>query len=531
MSGGALREIFASVGIEVDGDDLAGFEQGLAGAAERLRAFAGAVASTAVVQGLVELTQRFAENAVAAAQAADRFGLAVPEYQAIGYAAESAGVNAEQLAAVFGTLARQANAAREGNQGAAAAFRALGIRATEADGSTRPLGDLLNDLGDGFDHVQDNARRVALAQQLFGEAGARLLPVLHAGAGGVAALREEFAQLGGGIDADGVAAAQRYRQTMLRMNVALDGLRAQVATALLPVLTRLVDWTGRAVAAWQRFTRGTNVVRIGLIALGIAAVAAAAPVLAAWLPVIAPFLAIAVAVAALVLIIDDLISLFRGGPSAIGDFLDSMFGAGTARAVVAALRDVWRDMRPAIDEAAAAARALASSLGTVANDVLLPALRTVLEFIRGVKTAIEGLLHYIETRFPQVGRALRAQLHGLIPGWALTVLQSLPGIGNVVAGARMFGAARQVVRGASGVLGNVGSTTQAAQAAVGAPGAAVPFSWVRGGTTVQDNRTSATTIQVNGARDPAEVAAEVRRQMDERERQLNDEGFALDGGG
>jgi hypothetical protein len=432
---------------------------------------------------------------------------------------------------VFGTLARAANGAREGNQQMAGAFHALGIRATEADGSTRPLGDLMDDLADGFSHVDDNARRVALAQQLFGEAGARLLPVLHSGEGGVAALREEFARLGGGIDADGVASAQRYRQTMLRMNVALDGLRAQVATALLPVLTRFADWTGRAIAAWQRFTRGTHVAKIALIALGVAAVAAAAPVLAAWLPVIAPFLAVAAGVAALILVVDDLISLFHGGPSAVGDFLDSMFGAGTARTVVATLRDVWRDLRPAIDDAAAAAREFAAGLGAVLTDVLLPALREVLSFVRGVKAAIEGLLNYIDTRFPEVGRHLRAQLHGLIPGWAMTALQSLPGIGQVVGAGRMFSAGRQVVRSFSGTPSTVADVANGAQAALNTRGVA-PFSWVRGaggaGATVHDQRQTTNTFHITGD-NPQAIARAVDARLQEHERRQNDAGHPLAG--
>lgn len=347
----ALREIAAVFGIEWEDERLQRGVQTINGAIGVVRQFAGVVAGSAVVRGIVEFTDRFAEQANAVGDAAERYGLAADEMQGLSFAAENAGVNGEQFNAVLATLSRNASGAATGNATAAAAFQALGIRAADAHGQTRPLVDLLDDLGDGFDRIDDPARRVALAQQLLGEAGARLLPVLHAGAGGVAALREEFEGLGGAIDHDAIESAQRYRQAMLRWRVASDGVRAQLANALLPVMTNVVGWVGQAVGTFNRLTQGTNVVRLAMAGMGAAGSLAAARLLYAWLPVLRPFLGMAAVVAAVILVLDDLITLFRGGDSVIGRFLDSMGGVGASARFVGFVREAWEGMQHAAQEA------------------------------------------------------------------------------------------------------------------------------------------------------------------------------------
>jgi hypothetical protein len=53
------------------------------------------------------------------------------------------------------------------------------------------------------------------------------------------------------------------------------------------------------------------------------------------------FLIWAAAIATVVLVVDDLLTLFEGGDSVIGRFLDEMFGIGTAARVAAFVQRAW----------------------------------------------------------------------------------------------------------------------------------------------------------------------------------------------
>jgi len=151
-------------------------------------------------------------------------------------------------------------------------------------------------------------------------------------------MREQFAELGGGITDDGVAAADAYGDALGRWHVASQALQSGIATRLLPLLTRFSDWLTRGIATFSRMTRGTHTFEVALGVLGAVALTQVVPALLAIGA--ANVLAFAGLVAA-VLVIDDLIALFRGGNSAIGQFIDRMMGVGTAKRWVTELQVVW----------------------------------------------------------------------------------------------------------------------------------------------------------------------------------------------
>lgn len=472
-----LRQVAALFTVEFDTRSLGRGNAAIEAGVQNLAAFAHNLANNTLVSRLVEFADAFSEQANAVGDAADRFGLATDEYQELSYAARIANVNTEQFNAALGTLSRQASGVRLGNEAVAQAFRALGVSATDAHGQTRPVGDLLDDLADGFEHMQDPARRVALAQQLFGEAGARLIPILHSGEGGVAALRQELHALGGVMDESAIRSAGDYRSQLVRWQAASDGLRAQLANFLLPVLTRVVQWITRATGTFNQLTRGTHILEIAMGALGAGAAVAAVRTLAAWLPAAAPFIATGVAVALLVVLFEDLYTLFTGGDSILGRVLEHFMGVGTAAEFVRDMRDVWQSLVRWVDNAV---------------------------------TSVE--------RFAQ--RAERA-----VPSWVRSLASGVVGAGQWMSGwTQLRWAGRQLGIGQSAPTpaAGPGATTSAATGrtytttrGVGAPQTqTVPAPAPAGPATTVVQQRNQVTIQVNGGTaSPAEIAEEAHRRF------------------
>lgn len=342
----------------------------------KFAAAATAAAATALALGAhvaFAFGAEFASAAEALRDTARESRVTAQELQGLDYAAVQAGVGAERARAglrTFGEALRQGE--RFGN-GTTSTLRRLGIETRDAAGHIRPTADLLDEVAVAMDRVESPTRKARLATQLFGESGRRMLDMLHAGPGGVRALRAELDELGGGVTPEAIEASRTFTQAQERQRRALDSLRSVLATSLLPALSWWLELSARAGGMLARLTRGTHVTELALAGLGAVAVAVAAQIVAAWAPVVAPYAATAAAIALVEALLDDLITWVEGGDSAIGRFLDTTFGLGTSAALVQELREDWEAVVGVVERAiAAVARFVGVEAGAPALGTLRP---------------------------------------------------------------------------------------------------------------------------------------------------------------
>jgi len=423
-------------------------------------------ASAAVVLAIkegVEAAFAFADAFSAGAEAlrdtARESRVTSTQLQEIDHAAAQAGVGVERMRSGLATFGQALRAGERGGNGTTFMLRRLGIQARDASGHIRPTGELLDEVAVAMEHIESPTRRARVATQLFGEAGRRMLDVLHTGPGGIRALREELAELGGGVTPEAVEASRRYTQATERLSRAQDSLRSTLAVALLPALSWLVDKGAKVAGLMARLTHGTHVVQIALAGLAAAAVAMAAPVIAAWAPIALPFVVVAAKVALLVAVLDDLMTFVEGGDSAMGRLIDSFAGAGTAVELAKELRDDWEAVVNAIERA----------------------IEAVARFTGIGASAASG-----SSRGPMIG------------GQRVTPRGPVPTVPD--------GAFRM----------RIGPQTVPATRTVAAPGSVSSRTRV-----TQINRTSAPVFHINGA-DPRATAAEAVRLMQQAERDRRD---------
>lgn len=312
-------------------------------------------ASAAAVAIMAKLTQAaFAFATAFAAQAeelrdtARESRVTTTELQELEHAAVQGGVGLDRMRSGVATFGASLRAAQRWGNGTTATLRRLGIQARDSSGHIRPTGELMDEVAVAMEHIQNPMRRARVATQLFGEAGRRMLDIMHTGPGGIRALREELAELGGGVTPEAVAASREYTQATEKLSRAQDSLRSVLAVTLLPVLSWVVTGLAHLGGLLARLTNGTHVLQIALAALGGVGGAIALGLIAAWAPVVAPYLAIAAAVAGVVLVLDDLITFAEGGDSAFGRLIDTMFGVGTATVAVHELHEAWKELGDAI---------------------------------------------------------------------------------------------------------------------------------------------------------------------------------------
>lgn len=329
----------------------------------RMRALGLAAGMSVVIARAHEFATAFAGDVAALRETADAARVTETQLQQLSLAGTAAGVGADVVTGSLNTLADGLRAIEARTGGPTNALWRLGVRARNTDGTIRDTNDVLLDLADRFERVRSPVHRARLAQELFGASGRRMLTVLAGGSAALRRQREDFEALGGGVLPEAVEQGRRLTVAQGRMRVALDSVRSVIATSLLPVVTYLTDGVANAVGWFSRMTRGSNLVNVALAAVAVSAVAAAGAVVVAWAPVIVPIVAAAAGLTLLALVADDVVTFFRGGNSVIGEFVDYLYGVGTAREAIQYLPVLWRDITEWIDMATTKVMGFLQSVG------------------------------------------------------------------------------------------------------------------------------------------------------------------------
>jgi hypothetical protein len=224
-----LSSVAASVG------KLAGSFTGLANPV----ALAG-TAVTAVTAAMVASIKSAVNTGDQLNKLSQKTGIAVESLSALAYAGELADVPIEALANGIRKLSvNMAEAAANTKGEAAGAFAALGIAATDTEGKLRGSDAVLGDIADRFAAMKDGAGKTALAVQLFGKAGAELIPLLNQGSKGIEELRVEAEKLGLVMSGKTAKDAEEFNDNIKKLSLSVSALGRSIAADLIGPLAEM----------------------------------------------------------------------------------------------------------------------------------------------------------------------------------------------------------------------------------------------------------------------------------------------------
>lgn len=198
---------------------------------------AAIAAAAAATVGMVAASVQAADAAGEAAQSA---GVTTAEFTRLQYAMQFDGAP-ENLGQSMKFLNKAVADAAVGAGNNAEMFAAMGVSIQNQDGTLRSSHDILLQVSDRFAGMQDGAQKAALATEIFGKAGADMIPFLNNGAAGIAQLEAEADQLGITINDQTAAAAGHLNDTFGRLKSAGAGFSNQIMVAMMPALTGLGD--------------------------------------------------------------------------------------------------------------------------------------------------------------------------------------------------------------------------------------------------------------------------------------------------
>ncbi len=342
----ALQEILAKFTTEVDTSKLVSGQKLVEGFKGAIMSMGQALAGAAIVGGIKNTIDEMVELGSNINDVSTRLGIGSDSLQSWQYAVSQVGGSASDIEPAFKKLASQVSDFDGKASKGADTFKKLGVTLEDGAGKMRPLEDIAEDVGIAIGGLEDPIQKSKLAQDLFGKAGGKLLPLFQDGAEGFQAFNDQFQRLGGGLSADAIAALDDAGDASDNFEVALTGLKAAAVVSVLPALTKLTTGAANLVAMFKKTDSSGTHLRNVMIGIGIAGSAAAAKQLMAWAPLIAALILTG-------LVVDDLITAWEGGDSVLGDLLDKIFGKGEGKAIFKDIKgdveELWTEMRKAPD--------------------------------------------------------------------------------------------------------------------------------------------------------------------------------------
>jgi hypothetical protein len=242
---GALRVVL--------GADSAALDKGLKDARGGLSSFAKDVSKIASGIGLEKFVENFARSVTDAlkqgfveadklGKMAQSVGVPVEELSRLKHAADLSDVSLEALGKSMGKLSRNMVEVAGGAQNdVTQAFNALGISVRNTDGTLKSSSQVMTEIAGKFETYKDGAAKTALAIQLFGRAGADLIPLLNSGAGGLREMMAEADTLGIVIDTKTAKAAENFNDNLTRLGKVKDGIILKITAQLAPALAVLSE--------------------------------------------------------------------------------------------------------------------------------------------------------------------------------------------------------------------------------------------------------------------------------------------------
>lgn len=238
---GDIRAGRAYVELGVDDKIAAGLKR----AQRQLEAFGNSVRTAGAnllklgggaLAGLTGAAKLFAHTGAALTAMSQRLGMGVVGLQRLQFVANNTNVDVEALGKGLTKLAKNLAEANVPSSALRQSLAQVGI--SVSDLLALSPAERLVCLADVFVDIQSDARRAALALELFGRGGAALLPMLMRGGGALEVLGARFDRLGLALSGPAVSAADMFEHELGDLWTALKRVAIAIGEAVSPALRK-----------------------------------------------------------------------------------------------------------------------------------------------------------------------------------------------------------------------------------------------------------------------------------------------------
>lgn len=182
-------------------------------------AFAG-IQLGAAVSAFRDMTKAALDSAGGLGEQAAQIGVSTKALQEYRFAATQVGLSTQEMELGLQQLTRRLGDAAQGAKAPSEALERLGLSVEQIRGMD--TGDVIPLIAQGIAALPDPAQRAAVAVDLFGKSGQKLLPLLENGAAGVEAFRIQAQQLGVVLSEGEIAKADETADKLAALNYQIE---------------------------------------------------------------------------------------------------------------------------------------------------------------------------------------------------------------------------------------------------------------------------------------------------------------------
>jgi len=229
---------------------LGGLEKSASSALTAMKGFVGGLVGAISVGAVVTAFKSLVDTLDDLNDTSERLGVSTDNLQAWGYAAQMSGTDAETLYKALGKLSVAMEDFSDDSAKSTKALQGLGVTAEDVAQGTDAV---FAKLADGFAKMPDGAQKTAKAIELFGKEGAKLIPLLNAGADGLEDFKKQAASLGLIIDGYTIKQAAALNDQLDIMGKKVQSAGLHIVEGLLPALNQLFDSLGDVNSRGETF--------------------------------------------------------------------------------------------------------------------------------------------------------------------------------------------------------------------------------------------------------------------------------------
>ena len=168
-------------------------------------------------------------------------GVSAEQFQVLSFAAERSGVDMSAVTSGLKKLSKSMFDAQHGSKQIADTFTGMGIAITGADGKLRDSEDVFRDIADRIKKVGVNTQTTAELLTVGGRSFADLTNILLTGSDGLDDYERKLRSLNGIMSDELLAASEAFQDAMTDLDLAVKGLKFQMAEGLLPAMTNIIN--------------------------------------------------------------------------------------------------------------------------------------------------------------------------------------------------------------------------------------------------------------------------------------------------
>lgn len=191
---------------------------------------------------------------------AQRLGMTTEAVSILRYNGELADVSMGEMTVAARTLTNKVQDTVRGVGTAGETFKAMGISVQDASGQMKSADVLIGEIADKFATYEDGAAKTALAIDLFGRAGEKLIPLLNGGSDALRANADEARKLGVIYGQDLASKSEELNDNISRLKMASEGFKVHLAEGMLPTLVRFSEELVQGTLAAGGFFSALSVV-------------------------------------------------------------------------------------------------------------------------------------------------------------------------------------------------------------------------------------------------------------------------------